>query len=162
MAQQFSLSEAFRMAEDIEANGFEFYSLNAKASRDKSVKALFAALADMEKVHQAIFAGFREEYCGESDVHWVDPDDQAAAYIKTVADNHVFNLNKDMSSLVASLQTPGSAIRMAIGFEKDTIVFFTAIRDAVRDDNRDKIDLLIREEFEHIRILQEELDELEK
>ena len=157
MVQQFSLSEAFRMAEEIEANGFEFYSLNAKSSRDKSVKALFTALAEKEKVHQAIFAGFREEYCGESDVHWVDQDDQAAAYIKTVADNHVFNLNKDMSSLVASVQTPGSAIRMAIGFEKDTIVFFTAIRDVVRDENRAKVDLLIREEFDHIRLLQEEL-----
>ncbi len=162
MGQQFSLSEAFRMAEDIEANGFDFYIQNAKASRDKSVKALFTALAEKEKVHQAIFAGFRKEYCGEKDVHWVDPDDQAAAYIRTVADNHVFNLNKDISSLVASVQTPESAIRMAIGFEKDTIVFFTAIRDAVRDENRDKVDLLIREEYEHIRILQEELDKLEK
>ena len=162
MGQQFSLSEAFLMAEEIEANGFEFYRLNAQASRDKSVKALFAALAEKEKVHQEVFVGFRQEFCGENDVHFVDQDDQAAAYIKTVADNHVFNLNKDVSSLVASVQTPGSAIRMAIGFEKDTIVFFTAIRDAVRDENRDKIDLLIREEFDHIRILQEELDKLEK
>lgn len=162
MAQQFSLSEAFRMAENIEANGFEFYSLNAKASRDKSVKALFSSLAEKEKVHQEIFAGFRQEFCGEKDVHFVDQDDQAAAYIKTVADNHVFNLNKDVSSLVASVQTTASAIRMAIGFEKDTIVFFTAIRGAVRDKNRDKVDLLIREEYEHIRLLQEELDKLEK
>jgi len=160
MATQYSLSEVFEMAEDIESNGYDFYTQAAVAIKDKAVKAVFHDLADKELQHKKSFANLRQKFCSVVDVHWVDPDGQAAAYLKAAADNHIFNIEKDVSSLLASLQSAESALRLAIRFEKDTVAFFTALKKAVTGENHDKVDLLIQEELEHIRILQNTLKEL--
>ena len=160
MAMQYSLSEVFEMAEGIESNGYDFYTQAADAIKDKTVKALFHDLAGKELQHKETFANLRKEFCSAVDAHWVDPDGQAAAYLQATADNHVFNVEKDVSSLLASLQSPESALRLAIGFEKDTIAFFTALKQAVTGENRDKVDLLIKEELDHIRVLQDSIKQL--
>ena len=160
MAVQYSLSEVFEMAENIESNGYDFYTQAADAIKDKTVKALFQDLAGKELLHKETFANLRQEFCSAVDAHWVDPDGQAAAYLKATADNHVFNLEKDVSSLIASLQSAESALRLAIGFEKDTIAFFTALQQAVTGENREKVDLLIKEELDHICILQDAIKQL--
>ncbi len=160
MAVQYSLSEVFEMAENIESNGYNFYTQAADAIKDKTVKAVFHDLAGKELQHKEIFANLRQKFCAAADAHWVDPDGQAAAYLQATADNHVFNLEKDVSSLLASLQSTESALRLAIGFEKDTIAFFTALKQAVTGENREKVDLLIKEELDHIRILQDAIKQL--
>lgn len=155
MAVQYSLSEVFEMAEGIETNGYDFYTRAADACNDKTVKAVFQDLAQKELQHKETFADLRQTFCAAPDAHWVDPDGQAAAYLKATADNHVFNIDKEVSSLLASLQSEESALRLAIGFEKDTIIFFTALKHAVSEEHRETIDRLIEEELEHIRILQD-------
>ena len=153
MADTYSLSEVIRIAEDIEANGYDFYTQAAAAAKDTSARKVFEELAQKEKEHQRIFAEMRKEFCASQDAHWFDPDGQARAYLKTLADNHVFNLNQDISALLASVQSSESTLRLAIGFEKDTIVYFTALKQAASDENREKIELLIKEELDHIRQL---------
>ncbi len=160
MSVQYSLSEVFEMAEDIESNGYDFYTQAADAIKDKKVKAVFQDLAGKELKHKEIFSSLRKEFCSTADAHWVDPDGQAAAYLKATAENHVFNIEKDVSSLITSLQSAESALRLAIGFEKDTIVFFTALKQAVTGENREKVDLLIQQELDHIRLLQETVKQL--
>jgi len=160
MATQYSLSEVFEMAEAIESNGYDFYTQAAGSIKDKAVKAVFQDLAGKELQHKETFANLRQEFCSAVDAHWVDPDSQAAAYLKATADNHVFNIEKDVSFLIASLQSTESALRLAIGFEKDSIAFFTALKQAVTGENRDKVDLLIKEELDHILILQDTIRQL--
>ena len=111
MAAQYSLSEVFEMAEDIESNGYDFYTQAADSIKDKAVKAVFQDLAGKELKHKETFANLRREFCSAVDAHWVDPDGQAAAYLKATADNHVFNVEKEVSSLIASLQSAESALR---------------------------------------------------
>ena len=160
MVAQYSLSEVFAMAENIESNGYDFYTQAKESVNDKVVQAVFLDLAGKELQHKELFAKLRKEFCTAEDTHWVDPDGQAAAYLKATADTHVFNLEKDVSALLASLQSPESALRLAIGFEKDTIAFFTALKQAVTGANREKVDLLIKEELDHICILQDAIKQL--
>ena len=160
MAQTFSLSEVFRMAENIERNGYEFYTQAAAAAENDRAKKVYLELAEKEKHHQELFADLRKAFCTRTDIHWVDPDGTAEAYLKAIADNHVFNLNQDVSSLLASIQSAPSVLRMAIGFEKDTIVFFTALKNAVSGEHREKVEVLIKEELDHIQQLQAAIDEL--
>ena len=160
MTQNYSLSEVFRIAEDIEKNGYAFYSQAAGAAGDPHAKKVFLELAQKEGLHRDFFAELRKTLCDRTDLHWVDPDGTAGAYLKAIADNHVFNLNQDVSSLLASIQSPQSVLRMAIGFEKDTIVFFSALKNAVSGENREKVELLIKEEIDHIQQLQQAIDEL--
>ncbi len=108
---------------------------------------------EQEKAHEALFARWRNEICGDDEQHFVDPDGQAEAYIRSIADNHVFNLNKDISQLLTSIQTPKSLVDMAIGFEEDTIKFFTSLKEHVGENTRHGIEILISEENRHIRVL---------
>lgn len=160
MAPHFSLLEVFEQAEHIERNGNQFYTQAADAAQDPQTQAVFRRLAAEELNHQAFFHDLRQQYCQMQDVNWVDPDGDAAAYLRAAADGHVFNVDKNLSELLGSVQSPQSALRMAIDFEKDTIVFFSALKDAVNADNRDKVELLIQEELRHVRILQDELARL--
>ena len=161
MASQLSLSEVFRIAEDIEANGYDFYTQSAAAADDKQVKVVLADLGQKELAHKELFSTLRGELCGRDDLHWVDPDGTAELYLKAVADNHVFNLDKKVSELVASIQSSESALRLAIGFEKDTVVFFSALKNAVPEKHKAKVDLLIKEELNHICQLDEALKQLD-
>ncbi len=155
MADKFSISEVYRMAEAIERNGVKFYSEAAQVSKDKNVKKIMLDLAEKEKVHENIFAGWRAEHCGNEELALQDPDGVAEAYIQSMADNHVFNLQKDVSALVASVQTPVSMLRLAIGFEKDTLAFFAALKSSVEEEHREQVDKLMQEEVSHIKELQE-------
>jgi len=155
MADRFSLSEVLRIAEEIERNGQKFYSQAADKTKDAAVKQLMRELAEKEKEHEEVFAQMRGRYCGVSDAHEVDSTGEVAAYIRSLAETHVFNLNKDIAKLLLSLQTPGSILQLAIGFEKDTIAYFSALKNAVSSENKEKVELLIQEEVGHIRLLQE-------
>ncbi len=96
-------------------------------------------------------------WCGAQDAHWWDPDGEAEAYVRQAADSNVFTMQPDVAQMVTSIQSAESALRMAINFEKDAIAFFTALKKAVKDEHRDKVEALIQEEHEHVRRLNEAL-----
>lgn len=152
---QYSLSEAFKLAEAVEKNGLEFYTLAAATVKDKKTKKILLHLAEQEQHHAELFAQMRQEYCARHDVHLVDADDQVMNYIQTVAATHVFNLDHDVAQLIASVQSPQSTLQLALSFEKDTIAFFSALKNAVPEADRDKVEQLIQEEVRHIHELQE-------
>ena len=160
MTVNYSLSEVFHLAETIEKNGEAFYRRAAEAVDDAKTKEVFLDLAAKEKVHEQIFATLREQVCTLADQQIYDPDGQVEAYLRSVAETHVFNLDPDETALAASLQSPLSALKWAIGFEKDTIVYFSALKEAVPEESRAKVELLIREEYDHIRQLHQVIKEL--
>ncbi len=161
MSSTYSLSEVFRMAEEIERNGVKFYTQAADLAKDKGTREVMLHLASLEKQHESIFSELREEYCGEADCDLIDPDGQAEMYINATAGAHVFNMHDDISELLCSIQSPGSMLKLALDFEKDTIVFFTALKSMVTEKNQAKIELLIQEEIGHIKYLQETLSQLD-
>ena len=162
MADRFSLSEVMRMAEEIERNGAIFYKEGAKITDNQITKDIMTNLAEQEKMHESLFGQMRQQFCGKNDLQIADPDGQVQAYIKSIASTHVFNVNKDVSELLMSVQSPESILQLAIGFEKDTIAFFSAMKNAVKQEYRDKLDVLVQEEIGHIKLLQQAIDSLKK
>jgi len=162
MANSYSLSEVMQMAEQIEHNGVEFYTQAAKMAPDGRTRKIMEDLAEQERGHEKLFMEMRKEFCAREDAQVVDPQGQAEAYVKSVADTHVFNLGRDVTELLGSVQSPQSILSLAIGFEKDTIAFFSALKNAVTEEHRDRVDLLIQEEIGHIRSLQEAVKGLEQ
>lgn len=158
----FSLAEVFRLAEEIERNGYDFYSGAVKSAGHPECRDVFRSLAEQEKMHESLFARWRQEICGAEDAQVVDPDGQAEAYLRSIADNHVFTLNKDIARLLASIQTPLSLVEMAIGFEKDTIKFFSSLKEHVGNNTRHGVELLINEENRHIQLLTDLKKKLER
>ena len=91
----------------------------------------------------------------------IDRDDQAAMYLQAAADTHVFNLN-EISDLLKGNESPLEVLQIALGFEKDTIVFFLAMRELVPESlGKGKVDKIIHEEMNHVAVITKHINEIE-
>jgi rubrerythrin len=153
MMYDFNADEIFEMAEQLERNGAEFYRTAAKTVSDPRAGALLVQLADMEDEHEKVFARMRAQLTASQKAQTVfDPEQEAVQYLKAMADTRVFFEKViDTSSMEAILKD-------AITAEKDSIVFYLGMRDAVPEEmGRRHLDQIIREEMGHIRLLSKEL-----
>ncbi len=160
MAVPFNADEVFEMAEQIERNGSKFY--RAAAEKFPDVRDLLLELAKWEDVHEKTFAKMRAELPrGDADPPIFDPDDQAQMYLRVMADGHVFNLNVDPAEQLDGKNTPEEILKMAIGVEKDSIAFYVGLKASVSPAaGKDKVEDIIKEEIQHVAILNKELEAL--
>jgi len=158
MSYDFNADEVFEMAEQIERNGAAFYRNAAQQISDPAEKQLLTELAQMEDDHEKTFATLRKSLSAKDRETVVfDPMDEAGSYLRALADTRVFFEKKmDTSSMEAVLKD-------AILAEKDSIVFYLGMKDAVPGDlGQDKIEAIIKEEMSHIRLLSRKLLECKK
>ncbi|MHC5034566.1 MAG: ferritin family protein [Planctomycetota bacterium] len=157
MALQFSAGEVFGMACQIERNGARFYRKVAEAAGSEKGTQTLLSLADMEDEHERTFAQMREELSGQEELAPVyDPDNQAALYLRALADPHVFGAKPDPSAELTGEETLSEILTTAIGLENDSIAFYTGMREAVPASlGKGRIDDIIKEEMGHVVTLQE-------
>jgi rubrerythrin len=158
MAYDFNAEEIFIMAEQIERNGAKFYREAAEAVDDSDCRTLLNNLARMEDEHEKTFKSLRAELTEQEKESTVfDPEGEAALYLRALADARVFFEKKmDLSSMTEILKA-------AIGAEKDSIVFYLGMRDAVDEKlGKERIEKIIKEEMGHIKILSGKLVSLKK
>ncbi len=160
MGMPFDADEVFEMAEQIERNGAKFY--RAAAEKFPEVSQLLLELAAMEDRHEKTFAAMREELSGtEAEPIVFDPDGQAQMYLQAMADDHVFNLKSDPVNQLGNLDTPDEVLKTAMGLERDSIAFYTGLKESVsRKAGKDKVEGIIKEEMNHIVILSQKMEAL--
>ena len=160
MGMPFNANEVFEMAEQIERNGGKFY--RAAADKFPDLSELLLELASMEDEHEKTFKVMRTELTGtEENPPVFDPDGEAQLYLRVMADEHVFDTKTDPAEILSELETKTEVLKMAIGAEKDSIVFYTGLKESTsRKAGKDKVDAIIKEEFGHIAILKKKIDEL--
>ena len=154
----FNAREVFEIAEQIERNGGKFYRHAAHTVTDEKAKKCLLKLAEMEDVHESFFASLKEQFSPSEEVEGLpDSENQVLAYLQAMAEGKVFGNIEDITSKIIPESTFNQIINTAIGFEKDTIVFFAAIKGLVPEKlGKNKIDSLICEEVSHIAILLDE------
>ncbi|MBU2547341.1 MAG: ferritin family protein [Proteobacteria bacterium] len=164
MIYGFNASEVFKIAIDIEENGLRFYEKAQAKTDDAEVKKIFAELAGEELKHKARFTELRNELpeaASQSQV-W-DPDNEMDQYLKMMADMHVFRTGADVDVQLDKVQGATEALKLAMQFEKDSIVFFAEIQNMAEGaESRDKIGVLVKEEQGHLRRLALQLRRLGK
>lgn len=156
MMYDFNADDMFEMAEQLERNGAGFYRTVANAVADERSKEMLVKLAEMEDDHEKRFAQMRSELTSSEKAATVfDPEGDAVNYLRALADTRVF-FEKEID--VSSMQT---ILKDAITAEKDSIVFYLGMRDAVpAGRGRSRLDAIIKEEMGHIRMLSKELADL--
>jgi rubrerythrin len=71
-----------------------------------------------------------------------------------MADNHVFRTSENVDAKVSQVKDAVDAIKMAMEFEKDSVLFFLSMQDATEEEKgRALIGLLVKEEQAHLRRL---------
>jgi len=160
MSKKYNADEIFEMAEQIERNGGKFY--RAAAEKFPAVRELLLKLAEWEDVHVKTFAAMRAEVgAGPADPPVFDPDGQAQMYLRVMADGHIFNPKADPGEMVAETDTPEDILHLAISVERDSIAFYAGLKQSVSADaGKDKVEDIIREELNHVAILNEQLEAL--
>lgn len=159
----FNAGEVFKMAVAIEENGRRFYEKAAGRPFPEMLQKLFRDLAGEEIGHRALFQNFLDALppSATRDTVW-DPDGELDKYLKLMASQHVFNRSEsEMEAMLAKVEDTISAIKMAMGFEKDTIVFFLEMAEASEsDESRAFIGKLVDEERGHLKKLADILTKL--
>ncbi len=143
--EKFSLYEALEQAVQTERLGNLFYTAAAEQfSGNKGVAELFRTLASKEQKHEQFFLELKEKM-GDVDVeNW----DDVSMYLRAIVESEFF-LGKERSlSAIRNSSDIADAIRSAIGFEKETLLYFYAIRDAI--GKHDIMDRIIAEERSHV------------
>lgn len=163
MSAIFNAREGFELAEEIERNGAKFYRRAAElAGAWPEARKVVLALAGMEDEHERIFHALKLEFTTDDlDEALPDADQQALTYLREMGEAKVFGNREDLAARLVDAISLQEIYRLAIGFEKDSILFFTAIRKLVPNDlGRNKIDMLITEEVAHVAMLSRELKKI--
>jgi len=153
MSYDFNADDVFEMAAQIERNGAVFYRDAAASVTDKDAKQFLLDLAAMEDDHEKTFNAMRKRLGEAEQAQTVfDPQNEAAAYLKALADTRIFfKKEMDASSLEAILKA-------AILAEKDSIVFYLGMKDLVPENlGQSRLDDIIKEEMSHIKLLSHRL-----
>ncbi len=155
MTTAFNADDILSMAEEIERNGAKFYRTAAKLPCDPDTKQILINLAGMEDSHLATFAEMREALTSDEKQPTVfDPEGQEEIYLKVLADTNVFSPYSDPSKRLTGKESLSDILRMAIGLEKDSIVFYIGLKRFVPPEfGEEKVDRIIAEEYGHITTL---------
>jgi rubrerythrin len=147
----FSGSELLDVALGIEKSGASFYGSMATLARNEMTRGVYAYLADEEQKHIRIFQGMLassadyrplETYTEEYDL-----------YLKALVDSAVFTDDQVARELAQGAGSDAEALQIALAAEKDSILFYSNLRDLFRRSNREMVDKIIQEERSHLRQL---------
>ena len=153
MGYDFNADDILEVAEQLERNGSRFYRKAAEKTDAPSIKKLLTELALMEDQHEQTFKDMRSELSKKEKGPTVfDPGGEAALYLKALADTRVF-FEKEIS-----VQTVQEVLKAAIIAEKDSIVFYLGMQEAVTQElGGQRIDRIIKEEMAHLKLLSNKL-----
>jgi rubrerythrin len=162
MEQLLTADQIFGIGVEIEKNGRLFYASAASNAAGASIKQLLNELAQWEKKHIEIFTALRNKLPPQAkDENLYDPSDEISLYLKATADSHVFIKTSNIESLAAGCKTPREILNIAMSFEKDSVVFYASVREAVAEGaGKAEVEQIIHEELTHIGFLTRELQKI--
>jgi rubrerythrin len=145
--------EILEMAIEIEKNGRAFYESMAKLAKESKVWDTYTYLAAQEQEHENTFremlsrlGGYQppQAYSGE---HY--------QYIKALSDSSIFVGERVQVALTQEAVSDAEALEIGIGFEKDSILFYSEIRGLVPPADQEIVGKMIDEEQHHLKQLTE-------
>ena len=144
---KYSIDEIMEMAIQTEKLGYQFYTGMAdKFKKDAGLVSLFTTLASKEKSHERTFTNLKDAVLksGTEPVQW----EEVTNYMRAFVESEFF-LGKGKSLPVMDhLKTVKDVVKFALGFEKETLLYFMELRSIVKE--KAAVDQVIDEEKSHI------------
>jgi rubrerythrin len=162
MSFEFNADEILEIAVQIERNGARFYRKAAELVQEATVRKLFQDLAAWEDGHERAFTTMRADLTQqEREPRVFDPEHETSMYLRAMADGHVFDARVDPANTLTGQESVADILRMAIGQEKDSIIFYTGLKEMISQTaGRERIEEIIKEEMGHIGFLHREIGAL--
>ena len=159
MGATFNADEIFEMAEQIERNGAAFYRKAAGLAKDPEIRTLFSHLAVMEETHLRLFGEMRARYAQDRGAkRQFDPDDEAMQYLQTLASRQGWEGKASPLREMNGTEPLEQVLWKALAAEKDSVAFYTGMKNMVSAADRRPLDEIIREELVHVALFQKAYD----
>jgi rubrerythrin len=152
MAGIFKATDILLAAQEVETRGEVFYNRLVETTAEPKLKELFSFLAGEETKHREIFRKLYEKV-GEVELPAWAEEDEYVDYLKYLLDSHTLFRLGDVEHLKQFMGSSREAIETAMGFEKDTILFFVEMHEFVPEGEKKYIKACIDEERSHLRML---------
>jgi rubrerythrin len=150
MSISFSGSELINIALGIEGRGVAFYDSMAEATKNANAREVFRYLADMEREHLQTFQGLLAE---ADKFKFSETAGEYAVYLQSLVDSAVFSDELIASKMAEGAEGDIAAMELAIGAEKDSILFYYEMRDIMPQRAQATVNKIIAEEKSHLRQL---------
>ncbi|MBL8027866.1 MAG: hypothetical protein JNL74_15700 [Fibrobacteres bacterium] len=162
MAAVFNFQEVYEIGIQIEQNGLAFYRHFSSKAKDDKAKKVLRELALWEEKHFELFTKLRnEEAVKLSGVEPIDQNGEAAAYLRSLADSHVFLRSFDLDDMSRELHSDKLVLQKALHFEKDSVKLYESLLDNMPDEfGKEAVRRLAEEEIKHVEMITHELASL--
>jgi len=147
----YSVNEIIELAVQIEHNGYAFYheATKHKGLDDKSLN-LLTNLRDQELNHEKIFLALRDNE-DMKNLTLTQDWELVASYLKTITDSRIFNTENAAIRVATNAKDVKDILDYAIQFEKDTLLFFHSVKDALTNSKaQSAVARIIHEEISHV------------
>jgi len=144
---KYSIDEILEMAVQTEKLGYQFYTGMAdKFKKDAGLVKLFTTLASKEKTHERTFTNLKETVSksGIEPVEW----EEISNYLRAFVESEFFLGRGKSLPTMDHLKTVPEVVKFALGFEKETLLYFMELRSIVKE--KAAVDAVIDEEKDHI------------
>jgi rubrerythrin len=148
MSYLLDVKEILEFAVYIEDRGYEFYVGAMKKFSEPRATELFQYLADEEFKHGKVFKKLMEQ-SGAAAAGEQDPEYQA--YMKEFVKAHQLGDKEAIQAKLARVVDLEGVLELAMDFEKDSIVFFSELKESFARGNSAPVEKVIREEMGHLR-----------
>ncbi len=153
MSITFSGGELINIAISIERRGIAFYDIMTMSTENAASHEVFQYLANKEREHIQIFQGM----LAEADKYQI-PETYAqeyASYLQALVDSAVFTDDMVISEMATHTDSDIEALELAIGAEKDSILFYYEMKEMMPQRAQPTVNKIITEEKSHLRQLSE-------
>lgn len=148
---RYSIEEVIEMAIQTERLGYQFYTgMAEKFWKDDALVKLFNDLAAKERTHERVFSDLKDAVTRNrpEPTQW----EEVADYLRAFVQSEFFLGKGKALPSMDHIKNVKDAVNFALGFEKETLLYFLGFRSAVAE--KDAIDQVINEEKSHIVWLQ--------
>jgi rubrerythrin len=151
MSIVFSPAELINIAIGIERSGITFYDIMSKTTDNKIAKEIFENFVEMEREHLNTFQDILSRTGSKMPPETVNP--EYAGYLQALVDDAVFTNDAIMSEMVTQADSDIKALEVGISAEKDSILFYNELKNALPRQDISIIDRIITEEKSHLQRL---------
>ena len=145
----FDISELLEMAVKDELTGQAYYEALAQATADAKLRKLCAGLAAQEAGHATRFRAMTAEV-PEPKKRTEGYLGQREDYVGALLGSRAFPTPEAAAAKAAAIANDPAAVAIALGMEKNTLLFFLEMRDLVAEKDGKYMDAIIEEERAHV------------
>ena len=144
-------NEIIEIAIRLEESGEQFYTTAAQRATSAACRALFEDLAEQERHHRRAFQRISRDLIELA----LAPDqwEQFQAYTGALLQQSFLSKPDNALNLAVNAADERAALHAALGFEKETLLFFHELREVVRGAGQLTVERIIREEKRHVQRL---------